>query len=110
MKTEEKDILQNRQLKQMTYAVPEGYFSSLEQSLKDIPCQNREKVTTWKKMTPYIAMAAMFALIMVAGGFFVGKSWTENKTTDQYAEVVTEDDILEYLIYTGVEIEELEQY
>jgi hypothetical protein len=110
MKTEEKDILQNRGLKQTPYDVPEGYLSSLEQSLKDIPCQNREKVTTWKKMTPYIAMAAMFALIMAAGGFFVEKSWTENKTTEQYAEVVTKDDILEYLIYTGVEIEELEQY
>ncbi len=104
MKTEEKDILQNRGLKQTPYDVPEGYFSSLEQNLKSIPWQNTEKVT------PYIAIAATFALIMAAGGFFVGKSWTENNIAEQYAEAVTEDDILEYLIYTGVEIEELEQY
>ena len=110
MKTTEKDILQNRGLKQTPYDVPEGYFSSLEQNLKSIPWQNTEKVTTWKKVTPYIAIAATFALIMADGGFFVGKSWTENNIAEQYAEAVTEDDILEYLIYTGVEIEELEQY
>ena len=110
MKTKEKDILQNIEPKHPPYAVPEGYFALLEQNLKSIPGQKKKKVAAWKKMTPYVAIAATFALIMAAGGFFLGKSWTENKITEQYAEVVTEDDILEYLIYTGVEIEELEQY
>ena len=110
MKTTEKDILQNKQLKQTTYNVPDGYFSSLEQKLKAIPEQKEETPTLRKRLAPYAAMAAMFAMIMAAGGFFVGKSWTENNITEQYADVVTEDDIIEYLIYTDVEIEELEQY
>lgn len=110
MKTEEKDILQNRQLKQMTYAVPEGYFSSLEQKLKAIPEQKEETPTLRKRLAPYAAMAAMFAMIMAAGGFFVGKSWTDGRTSEQYADAVTEDDIIEYLIYTDVDIEELEQF
>ena len=110
MKREEKDILQDTRLKESPFSMPEGYLSSLETKLKTIPQQGAEKVTVWKKVTPYIAMAAMFALIMAAGGFFVGKSWTENSVPEQYAEAATEDDILEYLIYTGVEIEELELY
>jgi hypothetical protein len=110
MKTTEKDILQNKQLRQTTYNVPEGYFSALEQRLKAIPEQKSERLTLRKRFAPYAAIAAMFAMIMAAGGFFVGKSWTEGNITEQYADVITEDDIIEYLIYTDVEIEELEQY
>ena len=110
MKTTEKDILQNRQLKQTTYNVPEGYFSSLEQKLKAIPEQKEERLTLRKRLAPYAAMAAMFAMIMAAGGFFIGKSWTESNITEQYADAITEDDIIEDLIHTDVEIEELEQY
>jgi hypothetical protein len=110
MKTTEKDILQNKLLRQTTYNVPEGYFSALEQRLKAIPEQKSERLTLRKRFAPYAAIAAMFAMIMAAGGFFVGKSWTEGNITEQYADVITEDDIIEYLIYTDVEIEELEQY
>lgn len=110
MKTTEKDILQNKLLIQTTYNVPEGYFSALEQRLKAIPEQKSERLTLRKRFAPYVAIAAMFAMIMAAGGFFVGKSWTEGNITEQYADVITEDDIIEYLIYTDVEIEELEQY
>ena len=110
MKTTEKDILQNKQLKQTPYNVPYGYFSALEQRLKAIPEQKSERLTLRKRFAPYAAIAAMFAMIMAAGGFFVGKSWTEGNITEQYADVITEDDIIEYLIYTDVEIEELEQY
>lgn len=110
MKTEEKDILQNRQLKQTPYNVPEGYFSSLEQKLKDIPQPKTVKLNLWRMAAPYATLAAMFTLIVAAGGFFLGKSWNENRITEQYAEAVTDDDIVEYLIYTGVEIDELEQY
>ena len=110
MKTTEKDILQNKQLKQTTYNVPEEYFSSLQQRLRAIPEQKAETITLRKRLAPYAAMAAMFAMIMAAGGFFVGKSWTDGRTSEQYADAVTEDDIIEYLIYTDVDIEELEQF
>lgn len=110
MKREEKDILQDTRLKEPPFSMPEGYLSSLETKLKSIPQQGAEKVTVWKKVTPHIAMAAMFALIMAAGGFFLGRSWTQKGITEQYAEAVTEDDIVEYLIYTGVEVDELELY
>jgi hypothetical protein len=70
----------------------------------------------------------MFALLVAAGGFFLGRSSvsyseegylgysdyemieTVYETEDMYADAITEDDIIEYLIYIGAEIDELEQY
>ena len=62
-------------------------------------------------------MAAMFASIFALGTFFLDKGTvpaTENAVTvikeeynQQYAEVMTEDDIIEYLIYSDIELEEL---
>jgi hypothetical protein len=37
MKREEQDILQNTQLKKSPFSVPENYFSSLNESLTEIP-------------------------------------------------------------------------
>ena len=123
-----KDILQNNSLRQQPYSIPEGYFDELKSSLKTIPVQNRRR-----RFQPWIWTAAAAAAILIAAGsFFLGRysneddlteedyiAYSEELTgiiydegTEQYADAssMTEDEIIEYLIYTGVEIEELEEY
>lgn len=123
-----KDILQNNSLRQQPNSVPEGYFDELKSSLKTIPAQNRRR-----RFQPWIWTAAAAAAILIAAGsFFLGR-YTEgadlteedyivysgeltdiiyDEGTEQYADAsaLTEDEIIEYLIYTEVEIEELEEY
>ena len=102
MKREEQDILQNPQLKNSPFSVPEGYFSSLNETLVNIPKKKRK--SNAKQWVTYAAIAATFALLVAGGGMLL--KWND---TDPYvAQELTEDDIIEYLIYTGVEVEDLE--
>ena len=102
MKREEQDILQNAQLKNSPFNVPENYFSSLNKTLVEIP--KKDKSTNLKKWVGYAAIAATFALLVAGSGMLL--KWND---TDPYiAQELTEDDIIEYLIYTGVEVEDLE--
>lgn len=126
MKTE-KDILKSEcRLKSMPFDTPHGYFADLKEDLK----AKSNPVAEHKvmRLAPQLAFAAMFALLVAAGGFFLGRSSvsyseedylgysdyemieTVYETEDMYAEAITEDDIIEYLIYIGAEIDELEQY
>ena len=122
MKNQDKDILRDHiHLKEMPFSTPDGYFDGLKQKVTS--CHSS---TIWNKFTPYVALAAMFALLVAAGSFFLGHAsedcYTEedyivfsdnmtniifNEYEQQYAEVINEDDIIEYLIYTGIDIEDL---
>lgn len=118
-----KDILNDKSLKSMPYDLPEGYFEGLKKDLKE--CR-KDRRSGLKRFTPYAAMAAMFALLVAAGGFFLERASEEefsqedhiafsdemtsimyDEMEEQYADAMTEDDIIEYLIYTGTEIDEL---
>lgn len=123
MKTSEKDILRdNPQLKAMPYETPSGYFDNLKDELKMVS----KKPVIWKRVVPYAAVAAVSALLIAAGGFFLTRYddieftqedyivFSEDMTNtifydsdEQYADVLTEDEIIEYLIYSNVDIEEL---
>ena len=115
------DILDNKSLKAMPYEVPRGYFDELQKSL-NAKSSDRHSI----RYTPYMAIAAAAALLIAAGTFLLEREsesdftqedyivFSEDMTntifyeTDEiYAEAVTEDDIVEYLIYTGTEIDEL---
>lgn len=118
-----KDILKdNISLKDMPFSTPEGYFDELKAEL----ITGREKQRGRKHFTSYLALAAMFTLILAAGGFFLERTTDEGfshedyivfsedmtntifyESDEQYADAVTYDDIIEYLIYTGTEIEDL---
>lgn len=124
-----KDLLQDNSLKKMPYSTPEGYFDSLKAGLKTIPQRQVKKVVFWKR---YVSIAAAVALLLAAGGIIYEAihrqdSFTEEdyivfsddltntlfqEYADQYAEAqhLTEDDIIEYLIYSGIGVEEIEQY
>ena len=124
MKTE-KDILKgNAHLKEMPFSTPEGYLDELKSQMK--VCQKPaavHKPAFWR-FTPQIAMAAAFALLLAVGGFFLDRRsdpdftqedyivFSDEMTNtisygyeDLYADVLTEDDIIEYLVYSDIDFE-----
>lgn len=124
------DILKEPSLKEMPFGLPENYFENLKKQTKGIARQDATVIRPKRRLVPYIA-AAMLAMLLTAGGFMLGWiSGNENFTeedyivfsddmtniaydviSDQYAdaETMTQDDIIEYLIYTGTEIEDMDE-
>lgn len=120
MTTNMNDILDNKSLKAMPYSTPEGYFDNLQSSLL------LKSVKQKRRWPAYIAIAASFALLIAAGGWFMlNNSPTDFSQEDYivfsdemtntimyeedlwYADAATEEDMIEYLIYIGTEIDEL---
>lgn len=111
------------------YKVPEGYFDSLKNRLEAIPAQETMTapvVTLWQKVQPYMALAACFAVALIAGSLFLNRTAPSldadfqeyyyshlNSVENPYAlydgslmegedeTAPSEDDIIEYLIATG---------
>lgn len=116
------------------YKVPEGYFDNLNARLLSIPTPETERSNTkslWELSSPIIALAASFALLLV-GGTFILRTTTPNPSfeemdfleyaysmipnTEPYSALdytlaeslapsVSEDDIVNYLIETGVSMD-----
>lgn len=123
------DILNtmSEELSQMPYSVPDGYFEKLESTLRLHERPARRGLI--RILAPYASMAAAFVLLVTAGTFLLDKT-TESKEmtyedflvhsdyalSEGYGEEIIvidtqmeEDDIIEYLIYTGVTAEVIEQ-
>jgi hypothetical protein len=123
------DILKDcTELKQMPFSVPEGYFESFKKENAMPVCR---KVSLWNRMAPYAAMAAVFVFLVSAGTFLLEKSSPDYNMTEedyvmfadnmmntiayemefgsQIAEAdLSDEDIINYLIYTGVTAEHIE--
>ena len=123
------DILNSHlsELRKMPFRVPEGYFEGLQDSLrideKHAPAEARSFLG---RMAPYASMAAAFA-IMVTAGTAILKNVTEKsdmtyedyivhseimiideeETEDTYQEADAQD-IVEYLIHSGITAELIE--
>lgn len=117
----EKNILKDKaELKSMPFAVPDGYFEGLKAELKMIPKQQAKpaKVVRWRPSIRFVSIAAVVAVLIAAGAFFLGRHGEESDFTvtqegaGYYADLqaLTEDEIIEYLISTGVELDDIEQY
>ena len=121
------DILkENPQLKQMPFEVPEGYFADLKATVKSV----RRGKTSNSKISFRLAVAAAFTALLAGGGFFLYNVPAGNADSDflyypdevavailedycgSYAHVqeISQEDIIEYLIYMGDDIEDFEQY
>lgn len=121
-----KDILTVREnLRQRPFTTPEGYFEAFRDQAK---IRVREpQVTLWGRLAPYASLAAVFLSIFAVGSllfnnndheitqeeyiyFSDGLITTYNiESSDQYAEAgIQDEDIIEYLIYSGVTAEEIE--
>lgn len=127
MKTDNKDILkENLKLKDMPFRVPEGYFDSFKREV----CKQQAS-SLWKRFAPYATVAASFLLIVSAGTFILEKTVSkelmsqedyiifsdnmmntinyEMDTEYKLAEAeINEEDIINYLIYSGISAEEIE--
>jgi hypothetical protein len=116
----ERNILDTAGLKSTPFNVPDGYFENLKTELKMIPKQQEKpaKVVRWKPFVRFASIAAVVAALITAGAFFLDKGGNDTGftviegETDYFADLesLTEEDIIEYLISTGVELEDIEQY
>ena len=112
--------------------VPEGYFDDLKARLNSIPVESATAHPgPWSRVRPYLALAASFAAIVLIGNAIL-KDTTKSQSADQfygensYADIVSitnpeifynveefdvedisDDDIINYLIETGVRAEHL---
>ena len=113
---ENRDILDSAELRKMPFKVPEGYFEQLQQRSEEIASSDRKAAPTLLgRLAPYAALAASF-LILVVGGTFVLRHSSSSKVEvdpaayyeEMYASAgeMTEEDIVEYLIWSGASVEE----
>lgn len=129
MKQTDMDIFQDSpELKKMPFSVPEGYFDSLREDLKK---PRTIKMSVWGRISPYAAVAAVFIFMVSAGTFLLERTTPEQEMTQedyflfsdnmtisaiyemeedgQIAEAgIADEDIIEYLIYSGITAEEIE--
>ena len=112
------------------YTVPEGYFEGLEERLSRIPRASAPaEITPWGKVRPYLTLAAAFAALVVSGTAILRNTvrpadgMSEEDllgyvglipATDPYllfeeewSEAYSDEDIVNYLIETGVSLEQL---
>jgi len=128
----EKDILKSAQeMKDMPYSVPEGYFASMKDEVMSRALESEERQRPFfARLAPYAAMAAVFVFLVTAGTFLLERTTpTEQEKMDEFyfytnlipvtdpytiesiqvaAEEVAEEDIIEYLIYSGITAEVIE--
>lgn len=133
MKTE-KDILKSApELKNLPYSVPDGYFDRLKAEVVTGVREREERQRPFiVRLAPYAAVAAAFAFLVTAGTFILEKTTRSTQSemdefyfysnmipvTDPYAvetikvdyddELLEDEDIIEYLIYSGVTAEVIE--
>ena len=129
MMKKENDILKDcAELKQMPFTVPEGYFETFKAGASKSMVRKLDFRT---RIAPYAAMAAVFIFMVTAGTFLLEKSVPEYQMTEedymmfsdnfmttiayemeyasQLAEAeISDEDIINYLIYTGVSAEQIE--
>ena len=125
MKEKNRDILaDNPKLKEQVYSVPDGYFSEFKAGMT--PYASVEPSLA-RRLVPYLSMAAVFIFLVT---FFLQQTTPADEFTqedfilyssnisgiglyeeepDQLADAgIADEDIIEYLIYSGISAEEIE--
>lgn len=133
MKDSERNIMYDDSLRKCPYSVPEGYFESLKERAVKYSKPAPAPVFQFKRiLTTAVSMAAMFVLMVTAGtfllenttpeedltqedyivfsdGYFGLEMYDDDGLSEQYADAsISDEDIVEYLIYTGVSEELIE--
>ncbi|MCM1502241.1 MAG: hypothetical protein NC115_06195 [Bacteroidales bacterium] len=130
----EKDILATRkELKQMPFKTPEGYFDGFKVDVSRtgqdaVDRKEMFRIPAFSKISPYLAMAAMFAIIAAAGTALMKIIQPDDylqeygsfayidliPVTDPYSiyyscneeyDAISEEDVIEYLINEGTSLE-----
>lgn len=130
MKSTDKDILNSLNLKKMPFDTPEGYFERFKAGMKK---EATPRSGIWNRFAPYAGLAAAFLSIFAIGTAILERSvedtemiqddylvFFENMPVTTIYEIeeevqladaaMNEEDIINYLIYSGITAEELEQY
>lgn len=124
---QDRDILKDPAMKENPFVAPEGYFESLGERM--VAATRREEAPApLRRLAPYLAYAAALAFLVVAGTFllrtFTPLSVDTTVESLAYADIypmtepdalyycsaedpVSDDDVVEYLIYTGTSLEEI---
>lgn len=126
MKKEEKDILKRPELRENPFLIPDGYIASFKNKAS---CSHAPKYSSVsKRVGTYIAVAASIILMALAGIDLIQKLspsddydsidllvFSDMSTESGYdlqamyeEEELTDEEIIEYLIYIGTPIESLE--
>ena len=115
-------------------STPEGYFENLQQRLSEIPARPA-RVSTVRRLAPYVAVAASFLLIVMVGNFILGRTAAPAAEDDTWTYVsyladaldpdgaipddtyfdweneeeegLTAEDIVNYLVADGISVEHL---
>lgn len=129
-----KDILKSaHELKKLPYSVPEGYFDRMKADMVSFVTEREERQKPFiARLAPYAAVAAAFIFLVTAGTFILEKTTPATDqaefdefyfysnmipVTDPYAvetiqenqyDEIQDEDIIEYLIYSGVTAEVIE--
>ena len=110
------------------FKVPEGYFEGLKARLNRIP-EQRAELGPVQRIKPYLALAASFAAILIAGNVVLRSTAERILSDDFYEELgyvsllqadeylqsdtarqdtISDEDVINYLIDSGVSTELIE--
>jgi hypothetical protein len=115
-------------------STPEGYFGDLQKRLSEIPARPA-RVSTVRRLAPYVTIAASFLVAVVLGNFILRQTvtssaeddtWTyvsyladaldpdgaaffdeSDWVTEEEADGLSADDIINYLLADGISVEHL---
>ncbi len=111
MKQEYMDILKDKaELKDNPFIVPEGYFEAMRERASRVPeIQESRERRIRRIMIPVLSAAASLVLILSGMLLFDGRRAMpeHNLYSDNVAAVLSNDEIIEYLIYTGASVEDI---
>ena len=118
-------------------STPEGYFENLQMRLSEIPAQQQPaRVSTVRRLTPYLAIAASILAVVMLGNAILGRTVPAASEDDTWAfvsyladaldpdggvpvdmaayymddeetEGLSADDIVNYLVADGISVEHL---
>ena len=75
----------------MPYSVPEGYMQDMQQRLEAIPDRAKGS-SSWQKISPYLALAAVFAAAFVIGGTLL-KRTVPSSSSEEIAAYYMDSDL-----------------
>jgi hypothetical protein len=99
-----KDILQNSELKKIPYSVPEGYFDKFKAQARTYTEPKYVPVNLRSRLAPYVGIAAMFLFILVLGKIFVRPDITAPAGADVKDIAVMTDDYEDYLVFSDLDV------
>lgn len=106
-----RDILEEKNsLKDNPFTVPEGYFEAMRDRASRIPGIQMSRDRKIRRiMIPLLSAAASLVLILSAMLLFDGRRAAPEHSlySDNVATLLSEDEIIDYLIYTVASVEDI---